>query len=85
MFGRKAKRIKELETELEDVKNNLLALRVQLPDSVWAHLGAIRKDNWHHLSVRLKVSADGAHVDFKDVMLFNASECVDFKRYFDGS
>ena len=64
MFGRKARRIAELEAEVADVRENLTNVTVQFPTParIAFEATAVRKGVWHTASVRFMVDDAGSRL-----------------------
>lgn len=64
MFGRKARRIAELEAELKDARENLTNVTVQFPAPARTafEAAAVRKGVWHTASVRFMVDDAGSRL-----------------------
>ena len=64
MFGRKARRIAELEAEVADVRDNLTNVTVQFPTParIAFEATAVRKGVWHTASVRFMVDDAGSRL-----------------------
>lgn len=67
MWGRKARRIRELEASLQDALDNLMTVQVQFPASVWQTVRGIRKGMWYRVSYLFMASADS--VSYGDVFV----------------
>ena len=64
MFGRKARRIAELEAEVADVRENLTNVTVQFPTParIAFEATAVRKGVWHTALVRFMVDDAGSRL-----------------------
>lgn len=82
MFGRKAKRIAELEGKLQDALENLVHVTVQFPKPAQVAFEAVRvrKGVWHQASVSFKVDDHGSTLTGMYL-----GEQPPVQEYFDGS
>jgi hypothetical protein len=80
MWGRKAKRIRELEEQLVDARENVARVNVQIPRGM-VMVAEVRRGVWHTVSYRFMVDQTLKNVDFGDVSVV-ANELTP---YFDGS
>lgn len=83
MFGRKQKRIEELEGQLRYALENLVNVTVKFPAPVVASLRAtsVRESVWHTASFRFMVRRDG----WSHVGAIYIGEDDGQRPYFDGS
>lgn len=81
MFGRKARKIRELEEQLLDALENLACVTLEFPGPARASFEAapVRKGAWYRASIEFQVADDGN--SFRNVFL---GERPDVPPYFDG-
>lgn len=59
IWGRKARRIAELEAALQDALENLVTVVVPTPEPIHATLVGVTKDRWYRVSYMVRVGRDG--------------------------
>lgn len=81
MFGRKQKRIEELEAELRDALANLVNVTVQFPEPARASFraAAARKGQWYRASAQFRVGDDSR--ELTDIFISESPS----DPYFDGA
>jgi hypothetical protein len=70
MFGRKAKRIAELEAALRDERENRVNVTLRLPHHITHQMAGLPLGQWYRLSFRFQVADKEGTAAFADMGLF---------------